>query len=60
MSSLSLHELFELFPDDATAERHFAEAGWPDGAHCPFCRFPGPRSLRGAACAPGASLPSAS
>ena len=34
---VSLQELFRMFPDDATAERWFAEKRWPDGPHCPYC-----------------------
>ena len=34
---LTLAELFRMFPDDATAERWFAEQRWPDGLHCPYC-----------------------
>ena len=34
---LTLQELFRMFPDDATAERWFAEKRWPDGPHCPYC-----------------------
>ena len=26
-----------MFPDDATAERWFAEQRWPKGPHCPYC-----------------------
>ena len=36
-SGISLSELFRLFPDDATAERWFAESRWPSGAGCPHC-----------------------
>ena len=35
---ISLPDLFKLFPDDATAERWFAENRWPGGeAACPRC-----------------------
>ena len=34
---LTLIELTRMFPDDATAERWFVKARWPDGAHCPCC-----------------------
>ena len=34
---LTLAELFRMFPDDATAERWFAEQRWPEGPHCPYC-----------------------
>ena len=30
-------KLFQMFPDDATAEKWFVEQRWPDGAHCPHC-----------------------
>lgn len=34
---MTLQELFRMFPDDATAEKWFAEKRWPDGPHCPYC-----------------------
>ena len=34
---LTLVELSRMFPDDATAERWFAEQRWPEGLHCPHC-----------------------
>ena len=34
---MTLAELFRKFPDDATAERWFAEQRWPEGPHCPYC-----------------------
>ena len=34
---MTLAELFRQFPDDATAERWFAEQRWPEGPHCPYC-----------------------
>ena len=34
---ITLAALFRLFPDDAMAERWFAEQRWPDGPHCPYC-----------------------
>ena len=34
---MTLQELFRMFPDDATAERWFADKRWPDGPHCPYC-----------------------
>ena len=34
---LTLIQLGDLFPDDAAAERWFAEACWPNGPHCPSC-----------------------
>ena len=30
-------ELFELFPDDAAAERWFIRTRWPKGVRCPYC-----------------------
>ena len=34
---MSLPELFERFPDDATAEEWFAEARWGGKPACPHC-----------------------
>ena len=34
---ISVVEIVQLFPDDAAAERWFAEVRWPDGTHCPHC-----------------------
>ena len=34
---MSLMEIMDLFPDDATAEKWFTETRWPDGPHCPYC-----------------------
>ena len=34
---LSLVEFFEMFPDDAAAERWFVETRWRDGVCCPLC-----------------------
>ena len=34
---MSLMDLFDRFPDDATAERWFVETRWPDGMLCPLC-----------------------
>ena len=34
---ISLMKLFEMFPDDETAEQWFVEARWPDGIFCPYC-----------------------
>ena len=34
---MSLTEIVELFPDDATAEAWFADVRWPNGPHCPYC-----------------------
>lgn len=34
---ITLPELFGMFPDDATAERWFAEQRWDDEPACPYC-----------------------
>ena len=34
---LSLRELAQRFPDDATAEQWFITRRWPDGVRCPYC-----------------------
>ena len=34
---ITLVELFQMFPDDATAERWFVQSRWPDGIVCPYC-----------------------
>lgn len=34
---ITLIELFEMFPDDETAEEWFKAARWPDGIRCAFC-----------------------
>ena len=34
---LSLIELFQMFPDDATAERWFEKQRWPEGPRCIQC-----------------------
>ena len=34
---LTLSELFEMFPDNETAEAWFVERRWPDGVRCPHC-----------------------
>ena len=34
---ITLVELFQKFPDDATAEAWFVECRWPDGIHCAYC-----------------------
>ena len=34
---MSIIQLFKMFPDDATAERWFAKARWPNGIRCPYC-----------------------
>ena len=35
--TISLVELFEIFPDDKTAEDWFVKMRWPDGVTCPYC-----------------------
>ena len=34
---ISLIQLFQMFPDDATAEKWFIHTRWPDGMACPRC-----------------------
>jgi transposase-like protein len=34
---ISLMNLFEMFPDDATAEAWFVQSRWPDGIRCAQC-----------------------
>ena len=34
---LTLFQVMEMFPDDATAEKWFEEQRWPDGICCPKC-----------------------
>ena len=34
---MTLLDLFDKFPDDASAERWFVETRWPDGMCCPRC-----------------------
>ena len=36
-TGMSLIDLFDRFPDDATAEAWFVETRWPDGIHCAHC-----------------------
>lgn len=35
---LSVIELFEIFPDDATARQWFEQTRWKDGRFCPHCK----------------------
>ena len=35
---LTLMDLFDMFPDDETAEEWFIETLWPDGMRCPHWR----------------------
>ncbi|MCY4020999.1 MAG: IS1595 family transposase [Chloroflexi bacterium] len=34
---MSLVQLFEMFPNDATAEEWFVKVRWPDGVCCAYC-----------------------
>ena len=34
---ITLAEPFQMFPDDATAERWFVQSRWPEGIQCPHC-----------------------
>ena len=34
---ITLMQLADMFPDDATAEGWFIKQRWPDGVHCPAC-----------------------
>ena len=36
-TGISIIELTEMFPDEASAVRWFEEIVWPDGRHCPHC-----------------------
>ena len=36
-TGITLKELFQMFPDDATAERWFIASRWPTGIKCPLC-----------------------
>lgn len=35
--SLSLIDLFDMFPDDTAAEQWFVKVRWPDGIRCAYC-----------------------
>ena len=35
--SIPLAKLFQMFPDDKTAEQWFISERWPDGIRCPYC-----------------------
>lgn len=37
-TGVSLIELFELFPENSSAEKWFVEARWPDGICCAYCK----------------------
>ena len=34
---ITLAKLFQMFPDDKTAEQWFVESRWPDGIRCAYC-----------------------
>jgi len=34
---ITLARLFQMFPDDETAEAWFIKSRWPDGIRCPYC-----------------------
>ena len=34
---ITLPELFQMFPDDKSAEQWFVEMRWPNGMTCPYC-----------------------
>ena len=34
---ITIFELTALFPDNATAEKWFANQRWPESPHCPRC-----------------------
>ena len=34
---ITLAKLFQMFPDDETAEQWFIAERWPDGIQCPYC-----------------------
>lgn len=34
---ITLVELFQMFPDDETAEQWFIKSRWPDGIRCTYC-----------------------
>lgn len=36
-TQLSVHEMFELFPDDAAVGSSFIQIRWLDGIRCPRC-----------------------
>lgn len=37
-STISMFELLDLIPDDATARRYLESRLWPDGPRCPVCQ----------------------
>ena len=36
-TGISLRKVFQMFPDDATAEEWIISVRWPDGVTCPYC-----------------------
>lgn len=36
-TGISLKKVFQMFPDDATAEEWIINIRWPDGVTCPYC-----------------------
>lgn len=36
-NGITLIELFQMFPDDTTAEKWFVECRWPNGIECAYC-----------------------
>ena len=36
-TGISLRKVFQMFPDDATAEEWIIKVRWPDGILCPYC-----------------------
>ena len=36
-NGISLKKVFQMFPDDATAEEWIINIRWPDGVRCPYC-----------------------
>ena len=36
-TGISLRKVFQMFPDDATAEEWIIKVRWPNGITCPYC-----------------------
>ena len=36
-TGMTLIQVMDMFPDDATAEAWFVKQRWPDGIRCPYC-----------------------
>ena len=36
-NGITLVALFQMFPDDATAQQWFVQCRWPDGIRCAYC-----------------------